>query len=69
MDKGIQYWMPLGAGLGLLAGTMSEDTNTGVGIAIGAAVGLVLGTAMTKKASDDNLSNDSSLDVDTINEE
>ena len=49
-------WMAMGAGLGLLAAVISEQFNTGLGIAMGAGIGLALGSVISKKTPDEQSS-------------
>ena len=59
MKKKDASWMVLGAGLGFLFAVVSEQINTGVGIALGAGIGLVLGSAKSKSAPKEDSSDDS----------
>lgn len=49
-------WMVMGAGLGFLAAVISEQINTGLGIAMGAGIGLALGSVISKKTPDEQSS-------------
>ena len=59
MNKKTNSMMVLGAGLGLLIAVVTEQINTGVGIALGAGIGRVLGQAMSKRAPQEDSSDES----------
>jgi hypothetical protein len=53
---GIGFWMPMGAGFGLVLG---EADNTGASIAFGAAIGLILGSMSSTDDSEGEDAGDS----------
>ena len=49
-NKGLNYWMPIGAALGVLLGSLMD--SPGLGVAFGAGVGLVIGAAHKNDSED-----------------
>jgi hypothetical protein len=60
--------MSIGAGLGVVVGS-ATDNNTGVCIALGAGIGLVIDSMMSQDDSEDEGAGDSPPDVEPAPEE
>jgi integral membrane sensor domain MASE1 len=67
LNKGVAFWLPIGAGIGVVLG-MAMD-NTGPGWIIGAGFGLILGSMSSADDSEGEDAGDSPLDPEPAPEE
>jgi hypothetical protein len=67
-NKGPKFWMPIGAGLGVVAGSVT-DNSIGLCVALGAGIGLVMGGMMSQDDSEDEDAGDSPPGVEPATEE